>query len=383
MASLRHDIVGEAVCTRLSLVVVALLFLTPECQGAPARATVVAYLPEWRYEGANWDTISRHVTHLLLFSAEPSPKGEIVATDRLPRPALLQEAREAARRHGTLLMICFGGNGRSSGFSAMTRRSKRRRRFIDELVVLLDKLDLDGVDYNWEYPGYQFGRGYLPEDEVRKDYAGLSYLIRETKERFAQGGRTRAVTMAYYPDGRQEELLKKFSIDQHADLMHMMSYDQTPGHHSTPEFGRKAVDQGALLLPPGKLTMGVPFYGRHSETGDWTTYEDLVQRHPLAPDADSVPAPKGRRAATIGFNGVATIERKTAYALEKGLAGVMIWEVGQDCRLVPVTHGATTHVRTCPSDGASLLLAISRAAGRAGFLDPSEAATTGSPSEEL
>ena len=35
----------------------------------------VAYLPEWRYEGANWETISEHTTHLLLFSLEMTSKG--------------------------------------------------------------------------------------------------------------------------------------------------------------------------------------------------------------------------------------------------------------------------------------------------------------------
>ena len=31
------------------------------------------------------------------------------------------------------------------------------------------------------------------------------------------------------------------------------------------------------------------------------------------------------------FNGRYTIERKTRYAIDQGLAGVMIWESGQDC----------------------------------------------------
>ena len=32
--------------------------------------SVVAYLPEWRYDGANWETIFQTVTHLILFSIE-------------------------------------------------------------------------------------------------------------------------------------------------------------------------------------------------------------------------------------------------------------------------------------------------------------------------
>lgn len=321
---------------------------------------VVAYLPEWRYEGANWETIAEHATHLLLFSTEISPSGEITAMDRIPRRQLLQEARAAATRHGTRLMLCFGGNGRSNGFSGMSREKKARRRFVKSLVKLLDELDLDGVDYNWEYPGYRFGSGYMPEAEVDADYQGLAALINDTQRLFAKGNRSRVVTMAYYPDSRQEQLLRQYDIDKMVDLMHMMSYDQGGTHHSTLEFGLKSADQGSKILPPERLTMGVPFYGRDSRKGDWTTYEDLVQRHdPLSPDKDAVPVPEN--GAHIGFNGVKTIEAKTRYALEKGLGGVMIWEVGQDCRLVPVTHGHQTHVRTCPTDDASLLLAITRA----------------------
>ena len=63
------------------------------------------------------------------------------------------------------------------------------------------------------------------------------------------------------------------------------------------------------------------------------------------------------------FNSARLIERKTRLARALGLAGVMIWEVGQDCRLVPVTRGDKVHVRTCPGEGDaySLLAAVRRA----------------------
>ena len=37
----------------------------------------------------------------------------------------------------------------------MVRSSKRRKRFLEDLGKLVEKWDLDGVDYNWEYPGLQ------------------------------------------------------------------------------------------------------------------------------------------------------------------------------------------------------------------------------------
>ena len=53
---------------------------------------------------------------------------------------------------------------------------------------------------------------------------------------------------------------------------HMMSYDQH-GKHSTWEFGKQSVMQGVAMLPPAKLTMGLPFYSRDVRTGEWDTYE--------------------------------------------------------------------------------------------------------------
>ena len=80
--------------------------------------------------------------------------------------------------------------------------------------MLVEDYQLDGIDYNWEYPGYRLkikiklkaipmsrmGLGYLEEKEVLKDYEGLASLLRETKLLFKESGRV--VTMAYYPDTR-------------------------------------------------------------------------------------------------------------------------------------------------------------------------------------
>eukprot|EP00439_Symbiodinium_sp_Y106_P082983 s72_g22.t1 len=103
--------------------------VTPRSDSSPTSdpVSIVAYLPEWRYEGANWETISEHSTHLLLFSLEMEPNGRITAHDRFPRKdrdgeslclrrqffqltvsiELFDQAREATRRHGTALMVCW------------------------------------------------------------------------------------------------------------------------------------------------------------------------------------------------------------------------------------------------------------------------------------
>ena len=89
---------------------------------------MAAYLPEWRYEGANWVTICGTVTHLILFSIEVTPTGAPAALDRIPRPELMSEARAAATASGTKLLLCIGGNGRSAGFSPTVASKKKRKR---------------------------------------------------------------------------------------------------------------------------------------------------------------------------------------------------------------------------------------------------------------
>eukprot|EP00300_Choanocystis_sp_HF-7_P036998 c52977_g1_i1.p1 GENE.c52977_g1_i1~~c52977_g1_i1.p1 ORF type:complete len:365 (-),score=51.93 c52977_g1_i1:185-1279(-) len=334
-----------------------LVALLPDFLLCQSSVNVVAYLPEWRYEGANWEEISRRVSHLILFSLEPTPDGGITALDRFPRSEIFEQARREASKFGARLMICFGGNGRSNGFSNMVRSTKSRERFVRNVIKLLNERNLDGVDYNWEYPGYRFDRGYLPEDQIKADYDGLLALAKETRQAMDSIRPNLALTLAYYPDGRQEELFHAREIWRYVDLMHMMTYDQQGAQHSSLDFARRAIATGIKSLPSRSLTVGLPFYGRHSQTGDWTTYEDLLQADKeLDPAADSVNANRG--GGTIGFNGVNTIRTKTKFAIENDLGGVMIWEVGQDCRLAPVSHGGTTHVMTCHHPEQSLLVAI-------------------------
>ena len=52
------------------------------------------------------------------------------------------------------------------------------------------------------------------------------------------------------------------------------------------------------------------------------TYAEIVRKYKPAPEVDE--------AGDVYFNGIETIRQKTRYAREKGLGGVMVWELGQD-----------------------------------------------------
>lgn len=294
--------------------------------------------------------------------------------DKFPSSHVL----DAARGQGCQLIICFGGNGRSSGFSAMTRNPEARKVFVKKVKQLVKRFKLDGVDYNWEYPGYGFSTGYNAADEVKKDYDGLLSLLQDTRRIMPK----KTLSIAYYPDTRQEQILNAIGAAEFLDFMHIMAYDQhndanTPSHSSI-DFAQRVISQAKdYSLPAHKLTLGVPFYGRNSVSGDWTTYEDLVQQyHPLDPSVDKVFVDKKKHrkrkktSPFIAFNGIDTIRAKTLIALNESIGGIMIWEVGQDCRLAPVTRGGQTHVVTCPEgENSSLLVSIDRVLKSSGILN--------------
>ena len=307
-----------------------------------ASFAVFGYLPEWRFEGFNykWMAHSSALSHLIFFSLEPNVDGSILhENDRFPSNTILLDARSAFQEAGKKLMVCFGGNGRSQHFPVVTRDEAKRARFVQAAVDLVRRKRLHGIDINWEYPGFRFGQGYLSNDEIVADYAGLEHLMRDLRQSLPNDA---VLSLAYYPDGRQEVLLRP--IARWVDFMHSMAYDANGPEHSSFDLAERTIAQfKSSGIPSSKLTLGLPFYGRSPQ--EWRSYEDLVQK----PDA------------AFNFNSIGMIERKTRLALDNAAGGLMIWEIGQDCRVQAVTRNDKTHVVTCPrGEEDSLIVAIGR-----------------------
>jgi GH18 family chitinase len=172
------------------------------------------------------------------------------------------------------------------------------------IIGFCQKNQFDGVDLDWEHPA---------NASEEKDYATL---LVELKKGLAPHQLEASVAVAGW-QGLSAEALGA------VDRIHLMAYDAR-GRHSTPAFAEadvaRLIQRGA---PPDKICLGVPFYGRGITNAEKAlSYAQLVQKYHPAPEIDEVDG--------IYFNGIKTIERKTRYALENKLGGIMIWEMGQD-----------------------------------------------------
>lgn len=292
------------------------------CDADPADTfAVFGYLPEYRK--ANFDyagVFSNGLTHLIFFSLEVDPKSHLpTALDRLPSSEDLSAARAAADNVNGKLILGFGGNARSQGFSAMAATKQTRRVFLLALYKLLQEKALDGVDFNWEYP------------VTPKDWSNWGLLMKEAKELL---GQRNFVSLTMYNVREHYELLKGYNLLVDADYVHCMAYDHRE-KHSTTEFAQMALFYSKTLGKyQKKFTLGIPFYGRHVVTGEPKAFYELA---PVV--TDTVTDTLG----DIFYNSQKTIYEKILLAKIARVGGIMIWELGQDIQqFLTISDGETT-----------------------------------------
>jgi GH18 family chitinase len=256
---------------------------------------IVGYIPEYREFEPTWGSC---LTDLVLFSAQPDEDGRL-ETWRIP-PERLQAARLVKETYGTRLHISLGGYERSEHFIKVIENWESRRNFLEDIVQFCEANDLDGVDFDWEFPEGEFQT--------------LRYvsLISEVSQRGL------ITSVALYP---HEDI--DFRAFNDVGRIHIMSYDRGSRHSTF----NTAVQDLALFEQAGfsrqQLILGIPFYGRrttHPTTS--TAYAEIIKLYDPGILIDEIEG--------IYFNNILTVKHKTCYAHQNGYGGVVIWELGQD-----------------------------------------------------
>lgn len=265
----------------------------------PENYQIIGYLPEYRTLEPAWGNC---LTDIIFFSLQPLPDGKL-DTSRL-KPDVLKSLLDVKERHGTRIHISLGGYERSDNFAAMATDAKTRRAFVKNLTDFCLQNNIDGVDFDWEFPsGVAESSSYVA-------------LLKETRAALNPHGMLVSVALYPFPDLN----VVPYNV---ADRIHIMSYDRG-ARHSTLEQAVKDVDFFvAGGIPKEKIFLGLPFYGRKmSGSGNALTYFEIVEKY--------FPLPETNEVDNIFFNGRNLIRQKACYARGAGIGGVMIWELGQD-----------------------------------------------------
>lgn len=172
------------------------------------------------------------------------------------------------------ILLSVGGAG-AFGFSIMANNEEYRKTFIDSLIDLIDKYNLDGIDLDWEFPTRDFGG-----DFAEYDRENFTKLLEEIRERFDNKG-TYLLTIAA---GVGEWFVGSVELDKipnYLDDLLLMTYDlrgfgqEFTGLHTTlytkkDDIIKMSASDGVKLLvkngvPKEKIVIGFGQYSRFWE----------------------------------------------------------------------------------------------------------------------
>jgi len=242
------------------------------------------------------------LTHVSYFSVWPLADGSLDESEvNVPD---LEKLVESADANGVKTLMTVGGWGRSKYFPSVAASPRSRGNFANSLLLCCLDYNLKGADLDWE-PVWN-----------ETDMTNYSLLIERVHKEFEPFGLLLSVSVSAFGQEIKPEVVDLI------DMVNVMAYDGTPPDHSKFDFAVSALHHWeAYGAPREKLMLGVPFYGR-DEDGIGYSYSDIFNTYHPGPNEDFIDG--------IGFNGVNTIKEKTAYIVNKGYCGIMIWELSQD-----------------------------------------------------
>ena len=297
----------------LSIFIVALLFISMGAFAQKKKAketkldgvnvksnckTIIGYYPSWQMYKRNGlmspDALKYSKYTIINYSFfAPTPEGNLQGTDAWADSILLrgrydfgnpvQPAYEPntsvidiSHAWGVKVMVSIGGWTLSDNFPKIAASPVLRAKFGSECVKALRMYNFDGIDIDWEYPGYKDHSG-TPEDKA--NYTLFMRSIRDSIDAYgAKIGYKFLLTACYGANLAQMEQIEWDKIYPFMDYLNLMNYDYNGGwseeaNHNAPLYSPAKGYQGCFdvayklmtqkyKVPAEKLNMGAAFYGR-------------------------------------------------------------------------------------------------------------------------
>lgn len=203
---------------------------------------------------------------------------------------------------------------------------KHSKTLISEIDSLIKELDLDGIYFDYEYPYKKSGW---------KAYS--SFLCKLNKGLPEE----KIIGVALGPWG----LCLSKKAQEAVDNYEIMTYDMfdDDGYHATFQTATNGMKFAwRQNLDVRKCTIGLPFYGRPTDKAAvWTDYKSSYKEQGKFGNLDSKPLEqavvengeeKTVQVAPRYLNSYQMIYDKTAFALDSGVGGVMIWHYSCDTK---------------------------------------------------
>jgi len=259
------------------------------------------------------------------------------------------------------VILSLGGWGGCKTCPLVFATKKGRKEFTRSVKELTDYFHTDGIDLDWEYPALSNVPGYPFGPEDRDHFTLLIKRLRRkldgpTEISFAAGGFTKYLARSI--DWKKVTPRVNYINLMTYDLV--SGYDTVSGHHtplySTPQ-QTESTDHAVRYLdsigvPRAKLAIGVAFYARIFENVDSINnglyrpcrFKRGVPYHDQAavlspangfvyhwdPVAQAPYMYNASQRLFVSFDDTTSIRKKSRYALDQHLGGIMFWQLAED-----------------------------------------------------
>ena len=291
---------------------------------------VVAYVTSWSEVMPD----PQYMTHINYAFGHVNESFNGVKIDNEERLRQIVDLRKQKPELKVLLSIGGWGSGR---FSEMAANDEHRCAFAADCDRVVKEFALDGIDIDWEYPTSSMANISSSPDDTEN----FTLLMQDIR---AAIGNEKELTLATVASARYIDFK---AILPSVDFVNIMAYDMAsaPKHHSALYPSGHSGDitsDGAVTahlkagVPPSKLVMGMPFYGRggdgypsfqdYNKVGNTDTqytekWDEVAQVPYLADKNDTL---------VFGFENPRSLAIKCQYLLDKDLLGGMYWDYSGD-----------------------------------------------------
>lgn len=211
-----------------------------------------------------------------------------------------------------------GMTGRDIVYEKIAASPEARENFIESIMKVVNRYDLDGIDLDWEYP--------RTDDTVAYNYTEFVNML---ADRLHEEGLyfTAALINGRGTQTKDKSECGDFYMDEALDVfdtVNLMTYDMRNEDHSSYKDTKTALDYWIHKrhLDPHRVTLGLPSYSHHGPT-----YTKMVHEQPQMACRDTI---EGKDGVTHYYNGLPTIRSKVHLAEDYHLGGVMLWELPCD-----------------------------------------------------
>ena len=313
---------------------------------------VVGYYPYWMQGSFQPNDLDLETfTHINHAFAWPDEAGQIISPNGMLDPSIADHIHSNNRK----IILSLGGWGaaQTAGFVSSTSTSELRSQFIANIIDKMITYGYDGVDIDWEHP-----QSITQKNNLTKFIEELDSTLYELDPQFLV---TRAVPTSNW-SGQWYDFS---SLRPHVDFFNAMTYDihgswssnaghNSPLYQSPPGDPDGSVETGINYLansrgiPNSKLNMGIPFwvkkYNASQINGSFSG--SVVDMHyseilPLIDNGwdyqwdNNAKCPyliKNDQSQIITYDNPLSIQRKSEFAKDRNLGGVMVWALGYDAQ---------------------------------------------------